>query len=414
MAKSIYKFCIYAIIFLNLGFLDIFGTLDRQAMFLSLILGLFAFLVYVFDKNRVKISKGKDLALFIFLIVGVFLFQATRIQYPGMTVKAAFTTFAGLLLVLVSFPMYELLQIQFHKTIKYIVNIGFVAMILRIVLWFSYNFIHINLGPGFFEGREEWTRSVLGLNLVRISEPYISGFLFIVCILGIYNNGFFKKKVNNILGIILLYFYAIFVSQTRMQILVYTVILFLMIVFQAFSSNHKGLAVISLLIMIILFLLNRGYISSFFNSFDPNSVNGYSTTLRINSFNYFINEWQDSNIWLGFGFTPDNHIVGWNMYWISDFGIYINLFEFGIIGFTILIFPIIKGIFVSVKNIRKNTFISNLFVGLSLFLLVSIENIYIINLTTIVPIYMGLMLLVENHSFALKNKNEDISNYSNL
>lgn len=414
MAKSIYKFCIYAIIFLNLGFLDIFGVLDRQAMFLSLILGLFAFFVYVFDENKVQILKGKDIILFIFLIVGIFLFQATRIQYPGMTVKAAFTTFAGLLLVLVSFPMYELLQIQFHKTIKYIVNIGFLAIILRIVLWFSYNFMHINLGPGFFKGREDWTRSILGLNLVRISEPYISGFLFIVCILGIYNNGYFKKKVNNIIGIILLYFHAIFVSQTRMQILVYTVILFLMIVFEAFNSKHKGLAIISLLVMIIIFLLNRGYVNSFFNSFDPNSVNGYSTTLRINSFNYFIDEWQNSNIWLGFGFTPDNHMIGLNTYWLSDFGIYINLFEFGIVGFIILILPILKGIIVSVKHIKINAFVVNLFIGLTLFLLISLENIYLLNLTTIVPIYMGLMLLIENNNFISRKQNENLNNYSNF
>lgn len=414
MAKSIYKFCIYAIIFLNLGFLDVFGTLDRQAMFLSLVLGLFAFLVYVFDENRVKILKGKDLVLFIFLIVGVFFFQDTRIQYPGMTVKAAFTTFAGLLLVLATFPMYELLQSQFHKTMKYIVDIGFAAILLRIILWFSYNFIHINLGPGFFEGRENWTRNILGLNLVRISEPYISSFLFIVCILGIYNNGFFKKKVNNIIGIILLYFYAVFVSQTRMQILVYTLILFLMIVFQAFNSNHKGLAIISLLIIIFLFLLNREYVGSFLNSFDPNSVNGYSTTLRINSFNYFINEWQNGNVWLGFGFTPDNHEIGLNTYWISDFGIYINLFEFGILGFIILILPILKGIIVSVKHIKVSTFADNLFIGLTLFFIISMSNIYILNLTTIVPIYMGLMLLIENKNFISRKQNENIDNYSNF
>ena len=136
--------------------------------------------------------------------------------------------------------------------------------------------------------------------------------------------------------------------------------------------------------------------------------------MRINSFNYFINDWQNGNVWLGFGFTPDNHEIGLNTYWISDFGIYINLFEFGILGFIILILPILKGIIVSVKHIKVSTFADNLFIGLTLFFIISMSNIYILNLTTIVPIYMGLMLLIENKNFISRKQNENIDNYSNF
>lgn len=399
-AHTVYKFCIYSIIFLNLGFLDVFGTFDRQAMFVSIVLSLFAFFIYTFDNHRKTLKKGRDIATGIFLIVGLFIIQIFRIQNSEITPRAAFTTFGGMLLVLAAFPMYELLITQFDRTLKYIVTIGFTAIILRIVLWFFYNFMNINLGPGFFEGREDWTRTILGHTLVRISEPYISGFLFIVCVLGIYNKGYFKNKINNYLGVIVLYFYAIFISQTRMQLLVYTIILGLMLLVQSLNSGKILLFISSIIIIILLLIINKNHIISFFNSFDPNSVNGYSTTLRINSFNYFLSVWENSNRWLGFGFTPDGHVVGLNKYWISDFGIYINLFEFGILGFLILIYPILRGIFISIKVLKLRAFYSNLFIGLTLFLLVSMENIYLLNLATIAPIYLGLMLLVENKGLA--------------
>lgn len=55
--RNIYEFCIYSIIFLNLGFLDVFGALDRQAMFVSILLGIFAFFIYIFDSNRRAIKR---------------------------------------------------------------------------------------------------------------------------------------------------------------------------------------------------------------------------------------------------------------------------------------------------------------------------------------------------------------------
>lgn len=395
---KVYKFCVYSIVFLNLGFLNIIGTFDRQAMFFSIILGLFSFIVYFFDKDRIPIKRGKDLVLTISLIVGIFIFQLFRIQYEGMTRKAAFTTFGGLLLVLVSFPIYELLQRQFKKVLNFLVKIGFVAIIIRIILWLFYNFLHLNLGRGFFEGRENWTRNILGLSLVRISEPYISGFLFIICIVGLYKNNIFKRRIDNIYGIIILYFYAFFVSQTRMQILVYTIVLVLMLLIQAWNSKKYVLFIIEFLLILIILVANKDLIETFFYSFNPNSITGYSTTLRINSMNYFYNEWVNSNKWLGFGFTPDAHILGISTYWISDFGIYINLFEFGFIGFVILVYPILKGIILSLKFLKKNKIYSNLLIGLTIFILVSLENIYLLNLATLAPIYFGLMLFVENKS----------------
>lgn len=149
--RNIYEFCIYSIIFLNLGFLDVFGALDRQAMFVSILLGIFAFFIYIFDSNRRAIKRGRDLVVGIFLILCVFILQMFRIQNDGINPRAAFITFGGMLLGLATFPMYELLMTQFKRTIKYIVNIGFAAMILRIILWFFYNFFILILDEVFLK-----------------------------------------------------------------------------------------------------------------------------------------------------------------------------------------------------------------------------------------------------------------------
>lgn len=61
-------------------------------------------------------------------------------------------------------------------------------------------------------------------------------------------------------------------------------------------------------------------------------------------------------------------------------------------------YPILKGIILSLKFLKKNKIYSNLLIGLTIFILISLENIYLLNLATLAPIYFGLMLFVENKS----------------
>ena len=94
-------------------------------------------------------------------------------------------------------------------------------------------------------------------------------------------------------------------------------------------------------------------------------------------------------------------------FYLADYNILINLYEFGVLGFIILIFPILKGVYVFLKNINnvKKNYIIFLQVGLIMYVMVIsfVQNVYWVQTILIVPILISLILFVEEHYNLRKN-----------
>lgn len=387
--KSIYTFCLYIVLFLNLGFLNIIGTVDRKTFLVSIILSLLTYLVYLCQPNK-KHVNSPIMLIYILLSIIIFIIQLIRMKhlnFTRMSSGSAFITFGGIILILLAFPIYELDIDKNKRLLKNIAILGCSALLLRTILWLFFNFANTNLAPAFFVGKETWGRPIFGKYLTRLTGTFLDGFVFVYFI-----NNFFKtnsyKKFKYFMGIIFLFIYSLVIYQSRFQTLTYVIVFLIMSYLQNKSLKNKYF-IISF--VVITFMFGYDFIKNFFNTFSVNSIGyGGSTQARLDGIQYLFNEWKNTSLWWGFGFRYDNETkYQWTTFYLSDYGILANLFQLGISGFLVYIIPFIKGIITSFK-VKNNTLLN----GFTLFICIYSCSInpYLMQQITILPLFIGLIL----------------------
>lgn len=99
---TVYKFVIYIIMFLNLGFLNLFGPFEYSAMFVSAILSIVLFFIYILKPLKSKIP-GIWCQVYIFLVFIIFLFHIFRlreINISSISTLSVFNNYEGIFLLL--------------------------------------------------------------------------------------------------------------------------------------------------------------------------------------------------------------------------------------------------------------------------------------------------------------------------
>lgn len=153
-----------------------------------------------------------------------------------------------------------------------------------------------------------------------------------------------------------------------------------------------------LMILLVFGFIFRNQISDFWNSFSLNSETyGGSTYVRMQEYTYFPSLWKKSNLLLGFGFFDDSNPILFNntRLYLSDVGILMQLYQFGILGFIIDIMPLIKGLnyFVTIwlKDFSKFDLFLIIF---TVYVLVSYSNFnpYLNINFPILPLYISTLL----------------------
>ena len=176
-------------------------------------------------------------------------------------------------------------------------------------------------------------------------------------------------------------------------------VLILVILKETYNSQRRLLNVLLFIMLIILIMIiGHGIIMNFINSFSLNASTGSSTSTRLNGLPFIEEEWKNSSIWNGFGFSNDNMTYMNMTYWLSDYGFLANLFQFGIIGFLICLVPFIYGIYFSIVSFFKE---KNIYVlGFTVYLLITsttfnpMRNQYI----SILPFYIAFMLFYKERN----------------
>ena len=406
---NIYKIFIYIIVILNLGFSNLVVESTKECTLLSVLFTFLCFLIFLSDNNK---PHGSGITLEIVLIICLFILNFLRYicnPLPDLKIVSVFVNYCGMIFPLLAFPMYRIISVDSKSFFAFLRWSGLCALATRTIIWTCYNFLHFNIGPGFINGRENFTREILGLNLVRISGTFLDSFLLIDVLIYLFlKNESSVFKIPRIIELCFLYFYIVFISQSRWQLIITLLITVIFMFYSAFKSKNKYLCFILLLMGLgIGIYVLRNSILNFISSFDPNNYQSslsVSTVLRQRSTEFFSGLWQEGNRFLGFGFMADAVTDGLNVHYLSDFGIQINLYQFGYLGFVILIVPLLNGLFYFINLIRKNLLskerlIDEYFVGLFLFLTLSTQNMYLFNLALEVPIYLALNMVI-------KSKNE--------
>ena len=399
---SIYAYLIYIIVFLNLGFFNLIMPFEYTGMLLAAVISIITFFIYIFQPVKYKLP-GKWYQIYLMLIFCIYIyhfFNLKKTNISSMTLLSAFNNIEGIFLLLLVFPIYEILKgNDKEKFLKNLAILGYLALMIRLIVWGMYNFINIDIAPYMIRGLD-WNRMVLGRSFIRVSGTFLDIYTFIYSI-----NAFFKSiyshhyKISAFIGILFIFLYSVLISQYRMVSLALLSVLILVILKETYNSQRRLLNVLLFIMLIILIMIiGHGIIMNFINSFSLNASTGSSTSTRLNGLPFIEEEWKNSSIWNGFGFSNDNMTYMNMTYWLSDYGFLANLFQFGIIGFLICLVPFIYGIYFSIVSFFKE---KNIYVlGFTVYLLITsttfnpMRNQYI----SILPFYIAFMLFYKERN----------------
>ncbi|EEJ71590.1 oligosaccharide repeat unit polymerase Wzy [Lactobacillus ultunensis DSM 16047] len=403
---KVYKLIVLLVVILNLGILNINYNKSITWLYLSSIISIATFFVFLLNKHHIKMNS--EYVLYLTLIIVLFFIQLFRcIQQfmPELSVKEAVQRYNGVFLLLLTYPILEVLKKDKRDFLKQVVIIGYIYLFFRIVVWFMFNFKGINIAPGYFSGQSgtAWTRQLGNLNLSRLSGTFLDNLLIVYSTVKVLNSDLKKDKILYGLFLVLWFMYTTIVYQSRMQAVIgiFTV-LFLIYVKNKFSKNK---VLNYLLLLLLLFAIIMSYydnIVGLLQSFSTtDSMYGGSTAARLNGIEYFYGLWRNSNVLLGTGFLPDQIKLTYYTFYVVDYGFFMNLVEFGIIGSFIYLFPFIKGLIVGVKVIRNKLITDNMIfcqIGLTFYMTLGmvLYNYYWMDYITIMPFFISLVLYSAN------------------
>lgn len=400
---SLYEFIIYIIIFLHLGFFNIFSRFDTKALLISAILSIICFFIYLEQPYKNKI-KSNWVIYYVLGVIVAFFVQLGRLSSVGsnLTLIQAIKVYDFIFLSLLIFPLYEILIHNQKIFIKNIVILIFLALLMRLSIWWLYNFTAIRF-TNYVIHSEDWTRPVFGKLFMRVNNTCLDGLAFVYLAKNLLVDK--KNKISSIFGILFMYLYVIFVSQFRMQLIAFTLILLAFIYKGAMASQKKYLNILFLLFFIcIVILIFSNKIGSFFNTFSTTNMNyGGSTQTRLLGMNYLFDRWKAINPWLGIGFIANEMKVVGGIYWLSDYGFLIAIVQYGIIGGIIQVIPFIIGIMDSIKYFYKKDTVYE--VGLTIYLLIIGISFNLLENTNyiVIPLYIAFILYSSNERIENKN-----------
>lgn len=392
---QINKYLVYFVLIILLFNISTF------TMGLAILITFISGLLYLFSSKGPKSYKTSIDIYIIALLIIIFLLNAIRAlffgEYQYLNLKEIIKYYGGYLLIILAYPIAEILNNEKFVFLDKINKIGIIFVTLKFFSWIIYNFFHIDMGFTLLGGRIAWTRWIGNYSFSRISGTFLDGFLFAYAIASIFSiNTKKSSKIKYTFQIILLLIYSYFVFQSRVQLLFYFGSFLVCLIYWMFIKKNNFLSVaITFILVISLIYIFRNDIIVFLNTFSTTSDYANSTITRIQEYTFFPMLWNKNKL-LGFGFALDEmgYYMGYNMY-RSDIGLLMQLYQFGIIGFIISVFPFFIGTYKSLKlAIKKYDFFFIFLLIFNTYILISSTSydIYMYNLLPVLPIYVGLIL----------------------
>ncbi|MDB6270029.1 hypothetical protein [Lactobacillus amylovorus] len=376
---------------LLLIFLVLLVHFGQFTVILSSIATVFLLILYLNKKNR-RILSSKWEYVYIFFLFILFVIESL---YTSLNFNFIFYNYGIVFLILLIFPLYEVICTNKWDFFAKLNKIGIFVFFIKTVIWGAFNLLNKDLG---FGGRINWARSILGHTFFRMNGTFLDSFLFSYALFKCLTTDN-QKKNEFLVEVIFLFLFSIFIYQSRAQIIYYLISLLVgCLFFYSKKSNSVVNAVMFLMILLVFGFIFRNQISDFWNSFSLNSETyGGSTYVRMQEYTYFPSLWKKSNLLLGFGFFDDSNPILFNntRLYLSDVGILMQLYQFGILGFIIDIMPLIKGLnyFVTIwlKDFSKFDLFLIIFTA---YVLVSYSNFnpYLNINFPILPLYISTLL----------------------
>ena len=386
--RDLYRYSILFLFFINLSFLNIYSNLTFTLQNLTCYLSIILFVIYLFQKRKVKINFWILLSIGLIFLISLFnLYRGDAYFGNLITFGNKIVLSRNLLFILLAFPINEVLASkESQKFLRWIFILGMIAIVYRTFFWFLFNYMGINLAPGLFEEK--------GLNWTRYGNVRLQGLFLDGYVIAYLSNQIIQTKIYQkcyylfLLAVVI--FYEGYVYASRSQFIAFLSMFFVLYIFHEKKSVTKLLDFIIVPIIIVAVFFSS-YFERFADSFSVSNSNfGAGTQVRIIGQKYYQNLWS-SNKLLGFGWSDDGNIfMGWK-YYLSDLRIVRMLYQFGVIGFLIYLLPLLNSLLFGFKyRYRENGI---LLLAISFFTIISSfssQNIYDYNRILLLPILIAL------------------------
>lgn len=376
---------------------------EQKNMLVILIVALFLFCVQKNGQGGEKYTSKFINYYIVCAVCAVFVLGTySALIYTRQDIFAGFRLSAYLLVILLAYPLFWIFNryngyTRILNIVNYIYFIWYIIAIIQSILYAKNGTVICE----YMFSRNYYS---LRYDKLRISLNILGNFLILYNFHAvIQRKRKMRKKIFNIIQIILGVYCLFNIQMTR----IYQIsILVSMIVMLIFNERKLGKRLLLLLIVGISVgvIETTGIITTFFSSFDLNGDLGGSTLERFNAYHYYFEKILSNPI-LGFGFPhPDyyatvEHGVR-NAYYISDTGIVGSAAQLGVFVLLLYIGLLVRMVYICYKINKEGKFeVNSLLLGTLTFMLICIATLSILIPSTI--IFVPFVLAIFEYSYKM-------------
>lgn len=353
---------IYLLILLQTNFFSFqpswfFGLNSYTSKYFTLGLVLLILIVNISNVYKAIMSKGipfKFPVSFLFLVTIITEIWSTRYYQQGF--NSSLTASYYIYIIALYFFLITLLQNveEINRILRFIGNVGALYSTMLIIqgILMRYNIAFMNTDDAVL--KIDYGSTFLGFNRVKSPADFIS---FSILALIVYVILHRKRAIVSFVYMGLDLFYVVFISQTRMYIIVDVILIVIFILSRIDKVNH----LLAISILSIAGMIGFFGISDLFLEFTSGS-RAISYSVRMDAIRFYFGEMPKENL-LGIGFpnTFETYdilhsnlltLLGYQ-YYLDDIGILGFLVVFGVMGFIVLFLILYELIKLFIKATRK-------------------------------------------------------------
>ena len=324
----------------------LFGNWDNIFRYITAGTSIFLCIIILFDKQTIHRIRPYIKSIGTWMIL-FFLFLSLNIWFCiskyGIGLLYALSQTYSFSCILLVFPVIAVISSKKYgvqKVIKELFIWGLISLIVRIIVWFLYNYMRLDIMHYLvFEAGYEWVRN----DRQRIPLTCLTTFVLAYSLYQIYLQ---KKNIVKYIPIILLvFFYAQFVIDARAVVLRIVILVIL-----AYWFSKRNIKSVTLKTFFIVLFVGIVFLSGVATSF-YNSISDWSIIAREKAFLYYLDlvkQYPLTGVKLVAESTDLERGYG-NVFYFNDIGTLAKFTEYGIIGGFLFIFPLMRMTFIIIK-----------------------------------------------------------------
>lgn len=366
--SNIIKYIILFLIILNTK-IFMFGDYESILRYIDVLGTIILFLLVINYKKAYKIvSKYKFQRNWIYtLIFALVINGINAVINHGVSITFVIAQIYSYVIILLLFPLIYIVESgekNYNWLVNKIVSWGIIATLIRIIVWYLYNFLGIDIMHYLlYEAGYDWIRN----GRQRIPIPCFDCVIFAYGLSTILSNNKIKDKIKGAIYVGFVLFYSYFVVDSRAMVLVLLISSLGMYLYQRKKSSNRILRFIVLFIIGIGILAGTGIVSKYISSIDS-----WSIVARQQAISYYFEQFK-KNVVFGINLIQESTDLqrgpGGNFYF-ADLGTLSKFVEYGLFVGILFILPLIRMAYISFK-IKTDSKEKMFLVGLTIYIIIS-------------------------------------------